>query len=317
MKVTLRQLQYFVAVAESLNFSKAAEACYVSQPGLSAQIKDLERVLEAQLFERNRRKVLLAPAGAALLPLARQVLTAAGDFEDAARSLTQPLCGKLRLGVIPTIAPYLLPNALPGIRSRYPKLKLLLREELTPRLLVLLNQGKLDLLLLALEANLGGAATLPLAADPFVAALPAEHPLAVRDRIEEADLAGEEVLLLEDGHCMRDQALGVCDRAGAGELGDFRAGSLSTLAQMVAGGIGITLLPQISLKVEARPPSPLTVRPFRQPGPGRTLGLAWRRTSPRAREFRLLGELLMPQEAPGIEACPEPARQAVQPGGGR
>ncbi len=296
MRCSLRQLQYFVAVVEGLNFSKAAAACYVSQPGLSAQIKNLERVLDVQLFERSRRKVLLTPAGAALLPRARKVLTAAADLEDAAESLTQPLCGKLRLGVIPTIAPYLLPNALPGIRQRYPQLKLLLHEDLTGRLLTLLTQGKLDLLLIALEADLGDVATLPLAADPFVAALPAGHPLSKREQIEEADLAGEQVLLLEDGHCMRDQALRVCDRAGAGEFGDFRAGSLNTLAQMVAGGIGITLLPQISLKVETRPPSPLAVRPFRQPGPSRTIGLAWRATSPRAEEFRLLGELLAPNQ---------------------
>lgn len=296
MRCSLRQLQYFVAVAEGLNFSKAAAACYVSQPGLSAQIKNLERVLDVQLFERSRRKVLLTPAGAALLPRARKVLTAAADLEDAAENLTQPLCGKLRLGVIPTIAPYLLPNALPGIRQRYPQLKLLLHEDLTGRLLTLLTQGKLDLLLLALEADLGDVATLPLAADPFVAALPAGHPLSKREQIEEADLAGEQVLLLEDGHCMRDQALRVCDRAGAGEFGDFRAGSLNTLAQMVAGGIGITLLPQISLKVETRPPSPLAVRPFRQPGPSRTIGLVWRTTSPRAEEFRLLGELLAPNQ---------------------
>ena len=283
-------------MAEGLNFSKAAAACYVSQPGLSAQIKNLERVLDVQLFERSRRKVLLTPAGAALLPRARKVLTAAADLEDAAENLTQPLCGKLRLGVIPTIAPYLLPNALPGIRQRYPQLKLLLHEDLTGRLLTLLTQGKLDLLLLALEADLGDVATLPLAADPFVAALPPGHPFSKREQIEEADLAGEQVLLLEDGHCMRDQALRVCDRAGAGEFGDFRAGSLNTLAQMVAGGIGITLLPQISLKVETRPPSPLAVRPFRQPGPSRTIGLAWRKTSPRAHEFRLLGDLLVTRE---------------------
>ena len=298
MRTSLRQLQYFVAVAERLNFGEAARACYVSQPGLSAQIKNLERLLEVQLFERNRRTVLITPAGETLLPLARKVLTAAADLEDVAGSLTQPLRGELRLGVIPTVAPYLLPDAIGAIRRRYPDLKLLLHEDMTARLVRQLEQGKLDLLLLALEADLGEAETLALVTDPFVAALPAGHPLSRLDQLREADLAGQQVLLLEDGHCLRDQALGVCDRIGAEEAGDFRAGSLSTLAQMVAGGIGITLLPEISLKVETRPPSPLVVRPFRQPGPSRTIGLAWRATSPRADEFRLLAGLLTPPEEP-------------------
>ncbi len=301
MRTSLRQLQFFVAVAERLSFSEAAQACFVTQPGLSAQIKNLERLLDVQLLERSRRKVLLTPAGETLLPLARKVLTAAADLEDVAESLTQPLKGELRLGVIPTVAPYLLPEAIGAIRRRYPELKLLLHEDMTERLVRLLGQGKLDLLLLALEADLGEVATLALATDPFVVALPAGHPLTERDQLDEADLAGEQVLLLEDGHCLRDQALRVCDRMGAEEIGDFRAGSLSTLAQMVAGGIGITLLPKISLKVETRPPSPLAVRPFRQPGPSRTLGLAWRATSPRADEFRLLSKLLVPRSEPEMD----------------
>ena len=294
MRSSLRHLQYFVAVAERLNFRKAAAACFVTQPGLSTQIKDLERLLDVQLFERNRRKVVITPAGSVLLPLARKVLAAASELEEVALSLTKPLSGRLRLGVIPTIAPYLLPSALPAIRQRFPELRLLLHEDFTERLLDLLSKGRLDLLLLALEADLGDVATLPLATDPFLTAMPEGHPLAGREHIEEADLAGEQVLLLEDGHCLRDQALRVCEVWGASEVGDFRAGSLSTLAQMVAGGIGITLLPQLALQVEARPPSPLVVRPFRQPGPSRTIGLAWRKTSPRAEEFRLLGKLLAP-----------------------
>ena len=298
MRTSLRQLQYFVAVAEKLSFGEAAKACHVTQPGLSAQIKNLERLLDVQLFERDRRTVLLTPAGETLLPLARKVLTSAAELEDVAGSLTQPLRGELRLGVIPTVAPYVLPDAIGAIRQRYPRLKLLLHEDMTARLVRLLEQGKLDLLLLALEADLGDAATLPLATDPFVAAMPAGHPLSEREQLEEADLAGEQVLLLEDGHCLRDQALGVCDRIGADEAGDFRAGSLNTLAQMVAGGIGITLLPEVSLKVETRPPSPLVIRPFRRPAPSRTIGLAWRKTSPRAEEFRLLAELLAP--GPGL-----------------
>lgn len=294
MNISLRQLEYFVAVAERLSFRDAAAACFVTQPGLSAQLKDLERVLGVQLFERSQRKVLLTPAGETLLPLARGILTATNEFVDVARILTQPLSGTLRLGVIPTVAPYLLPQALPAIRQRYPQLQVLLHEDLTPRLLQLLSQGKLDLLLLALEADLGDVSSLPLGTDPFVVAVPANHRFAKRKRITEADIAGEQVLLLEDGHCLRDQALKVCQTSGASEVGDFRASSLNTLVQMVAGGIGITLLPQLSLEVETRSLTQLVIRSFRKPEPSRTIGLVWRKTSPREQEFHLLADLLVP-----------------------
>ncbi len=294
MEITLRQLEYFVAVAERLSFRAAAEACFVTQPGLSIQLKELEGQLDVQLFERSRRRVLITPEGETLLPLARSILTQAGELVDTARSLTRPLSTTLRLGVIPTVAPYLLPKALPAIRRRHPDLRILLHEDFTHRLLVLLGEGKLDLLLLALEADLGDVATLPLASDPFVVAVPAGHRFAGRKRLTEADLAGEQVLLLDDGHCLRAQALKVCQTGGAAEVGDFRAGSLNTLVQMVAGGIGITLLPRIALDVECRTPSSIVIRPFRRPEPSRTIGLVWRTKSPREHEFRLLAELLAP-----------------------
>ena len=294
MDISLRQLEYFVAVAERLSFRAAAEACFVTQPGLSIQLKELEGQLDVQLFERSRRRVLITPEGETLLPLARSILTQAGELVDTARSLTRPLSATLRLGVIPTVAPYLLPKALPAIRRRYPELRILLHEDFTHRLLALLGDGKLDLLLLALEADLGDVATLPLAADPFVVAVPEGHRFAARKRLTEADLAGEQVLLLDDGHCLRDQALEVCQTGGASEVGDFRAGSLNTLVQMVAGGIGITLLPRIALEVECRAPSSIVIRPFRKPEPSRTIGLVWRTKSPREHEFRLLAELLAP-----------------------
>ena len=293
MEVTLRQLEYFVAVAERLSFRAAAEACFVTQPGLSVQLKEMEGQLDVQLFERSRRNVLLTPEGERLLPLARSILTQAGELVDTARSLTRPLSATLRLGVIPTVAPYLLPKALPAIRKRHQELRILLHEDFTHRLLALLAEGKLDLLL-ALEADLGDVATLPLAADPFVVAMPAGHRFAARKRLTEADLGGEQVLLLDDGHCLRAQALKVCQTGGAGEVGDFRAGSLNTLVQMVAGGIGITLLPRLALDVECRNPSAIVIRPFRKPEPARTIGLVWRTRSPREHEFRLLGELLAP-----------------------
>ena len=293
MNISLRQLEYFTAVAEWLSFRAAADACFVTQPGLSAQLKDLERLLGVQLFERSQRTVLLTPAGETLLPLARNILTASGEFVDLARSLARPLSGTLRLGVIPTVAPYLLPKTLPTLRQRYPQLQVRLHEDLTHRLLELLSHGRLDLLLVALEADLGNVATLALTTDPFMLAVPAQHRLAKRKRVTEADIAGEQVLLLDDGHCLRDQALAVCHTSGASEIGDFRASSLNTLVQMVAGGIGITLLPRISLEVEALPHSQIVILPFRKPEPSRTIGLVWRTTSPRAHEFQLLAKLLI------------------------
>ena len=209
------------------------------------------------------------------------------------RSLTQPPSGPLRLGVFPTIAPYLLPKVLPTIRQRYPQLQVLLHEDLTPRLLELLAHGKLDVLLMALEADLGVVSTLVLTPDPLVVAVPATHRLAKRKCITEAEIAGEQVLLLEDGHCLRDQALQVCQTSGASEVGDFRASSLNTLVQMAAGGMGITLLPRLALDVEAGPLSQLVIRPFQKPEPSRTIGLVWRTTSPREQEFRLLAKLLV------------------------
>lgn len=294
MNISFRQLEYFAAVAEWLSFRDAADACFVTQPGLSAQLKDLERLLGVQLFERSQRTVLLTPAGETLLPLARGILTASDEFIDLARSLTQPLTGTLRLGVIPTVAPYFLPKTLPALRQHYPQLQVRLHEDLTHRLLELLSHGKLDLLLVALEADLGNVSTLTLTTDPFVLAVPAQHRLAKRKRVTEVDIAGEQVLLLDDGHCLRDQALAVCHTSGASEIGDFRASSLNTLIQMVAGGIGITLLPRLSLEVEASPNSQIVILPFRRPEPSRTIGLVWRTTSPRTHEFQLLAELLVP-----------------------
>lgn len=297
MDVSLRQLEYFVAVAEHLSFRNAADACFVTQPGLSSQIKELETLLGVRLFERSQRSVLVTPSGEHLLPLARSMLAAADEFVDVARSLTQPLSGTLRLGVIPTIAPYLLPQALLGLRRSHPQLRILLHEGQTQDLLQLLLHGKLDVLLLALEADLGNVTTFPLAKDHFVLAMAENHGLAKRKLVSQADIAGEQVLLLEDGHCLRDQALEVCHKSGASEIGNFRASSLTTLVQMVAGGIGITLLPQMSLPVEATPLNQLVVKPFQKPQPYRTIGLAWRTTSPREKEFRLLAAALVPSHS--------------------
>ena len=289
---TLRQLEYAVAVADEASFSDAASKCHVSQPGLSAQIRELERLLGVRLFDRDRRGVIVTAAGEELVERAREVLASARGLVEGARKRAGPLVGALRLGVIPTIAPYFLPSSLPAVRAKYPELRLQLREEKTEVLLALIAKGKLDAALLALDAQLGDVESAPLFDDAFVLAMPAGHKLAKRARVTERDLEGEHVLLLEDGHCLRDQALAVCDRAGADENADLRATSLSTLVQMVAGGDGVTLLPAIAAPVLAGKGSNLVVRPFRSPAPGRKLGLVWRRGSSRAEELMLLARCL-------------------------
>jgi len=293
---TLRQLEYCVALADRLSFHGAAQACHVSQPGLSAQIRELEATLGIPLFERDRRHVLLTPGGRALVVRARAVLAEATGLVEAARGFQGPLSGVLRLGVIPTVAPYLLPRVLPRVRRAHRELRLRLHEAPTAELVARLSRGELDLLLLALEAPLEGLETRPLFEDPFVVALPKGHRLAARKRLDEVDLRGEAVLLLEDAHCLRAQALAVCRAGHAHELADFRATSLSTLVQMVAGGAGLTVLPELALAVEARR-ADVAIVPFAPPTPHRTIGLAWRSTSGRASEFDLLAATLVPPRA--------------------
>jgi LysR family hydrogen peroxide-inducible transcriptional activator len=289
---TLRQLEYVVAVADEKSFGAAASHCHVSQPGLSTQVREVERLLGVRIFERDRRGVIVTPAGEEIVERARALVASARELVEVARKRARPLCGPLRLGVIPTIAPYLLPASLPAVRRAYPELKLLLREEKTEVLLALIAKGKLDAALLALDVPLGDVDSAPLFDDAFVLAMPAGHKLAKKKQIDEKDLEGERVLLLEDGHCLRDQALAVCDRAGADENADFRATSLATLVQMVAGGDGVTLLPAIaapSVTGEgAGSAASVVVRPFKAPAPRRKIGLVWRRGSSRGEEMRML-----------------------------
>lgn len=294
---TLRQLEYFVAVAELLSFRKAAERVHVSQPALSAQIAQLEEQLGVTLFERDRRKVMLTDAGKALLPRARTVLADMQRLVDAAAGHDDPLRGVLRLGVIPTVAPYLLPSVLPRLRRAHPQLRLYLREDLTDRLLADLAAGQLDLLLLACEADLGEVETLPLFTDRFLLALPKGHRLLRERVIDQRELEGEQVLLLEDGHCLRDQVLDVCHTRGARELDDFRASSLGTLVQMVGSGLGITLVPDLAADLVTRIESGIELRRFVDPPPQRTIGLAWRSTTPHRRAFTQLGQCLRPEPA--------------------
>ena len=289
---TLRQLEYFVAVAERLNFRKAAESCFVRQPSLSAQIAQLEALLGVKLFERDRRGVQLTPAGEALVPSAKETLGSCDRFGQLAKSLGAPFTGPLRLGVIPTIGAYLLPKVLPAVSESHPRLQVFLREDMTARLLEQLEEGKLDLLLLAIDIDLGGVATQPLFSDPFVLAVPECDELASSQEVSMSDLEGRDVLLLDEGHCFRDQTLPLCDSAGAEELGGFRASSLGTITQMVASGLGITLLPELAVERETAAVPGLRVISFGAEGPSRRIGFAWRANSPRADEYRTLGESL-------------------------
>jgi len=293
---TLRQLEYAVAIADHGSFHAAARACGVTQPGLSTQIRQLEESLDVVLFERSK-PTLTTDAGEEIIRLARSILADTHQLQSAAQTWSHPFTGTLRLGVISTIAPYLLHRVLPRVRETYPDWNLQLYEGQTGDLAVLTERGDLDLSLLALEADLGRLNSHPLFTDSFAVALPANHRLASRKRIRESELRGENILLLADGHCLRDQVMMVCDWAGApGELGDFRATSLATLVQMVASGAGVTLLPKLSLPIEKRTPD-LAIVPLTKPVPARTIGLAWRPTSPRAEEFRALGQLLIPEDA--------------------
>jgi LysR family hydrogen peroxide-inducible transcriptional activator len=288
---TLRQLQYFRAVAEMLSFGKAAERCRVAQPSLSAQIAALEKALGVGLFERNRRKVLVTAAGRELLERARRVLVRADELADAALRLSDPLSGMVRVGVIPTISPYLLPSVTPALHAGYPRLTIVWVEEKTPVLAAQLASGELDAALLALEAEVGDFESAVVATDPFVLAAPKGNALVAPKRpARTEELRGQRVLLLDDGHCFRDQALAVCSRAKAREL-EVRATSLPTLSQMVARGLGVTLLPRLAVETEAARAG-LAIRPFAEPAPRRTIALIWRRGSPWAATLKKLAATL-------------------------
>jgi len=284
---TLRQLQYAAAVADLRSFRRAAERCHVSQPSLSAQVIQLEEQLGVRLFERASRKVIVTAAGEAVLTRLRRLLLEADDLADSVRQLGDPLAGTLRLGVIPTVSPYLLPEIVPELRARHPALSAVWVEDKTENLVEALREGRLDGALLALEAPLGEVEREIVCEDPFVLVAPPGHPLVqATSPATPQELRGAGFLLLDDGHCFRDQALAYCATARGREL-DFRATSLATLAQMVAGGAGITLLPRLSLPVENRR-SELSVRRLASPAPHRTLAVVWRPRSPLGPALRRL-----------------------------
>jgi LysR family hydrogen peroxide-inducible transcriptional activator len=296
---TLQQLAYLVALGEHRHFGHAADACFVSQPALSNQIRELERRLGVTLVERTSRRVMLTPAGKAAAERAREVLRAVDELAEQARADGTGLTGVLRLGVIPTMAPYLLPRVVSVVNNHHPDAELHLRELRTEDLLDELRRGAIDLGLLALplRRESGDVVAEPLAQDPFLLAVALDHPLARGRRpLDVSALAEHEVLLLEDGHCLRDQALDVCSTSGAASR-TVHDTSLATLVQIVAGGGGVTLLPASAAPIEARPGNGVTTRPFRRPAPARTIGLVWRAASARDANYRELAELLKPELA--------------------
>lgn len=298
--INFRDLRYLVAVADHQHFGRAAAACFVSQPTLSTQIKKLEEYLEIQLVERTSKKVIITPIGRMIAERARQVLNEVDDLVNVARAAGDPMSGELRLGIIPTLGPYLIPHLFPVLQQRYPKLRILLHEERTRGLTERLLEGSLDAAIMGMPIADEGLVAQRLFEEPFVVALPADHPLATESRITRDALDAAPMLLLEEGHCMRDQALDFCSRVGAQQQQDFRATSLETLRQMVATGAGVTLLPQLAVDSCGAQTEGLVVRPFAGEPPVRELAIYRRRGCAREPVVTAVAELI--RELPPVTA---------------
>jgi LysR family hydrogen peroxide-inducible transcriptional activator len=290
--MNLRDLRYFVALADTRHFGKAAERSFVSQPTLSAQIKKLENYLGVQLIERQPRKVTLTETGQKILPLARRILQESDEIVSLARHEHDPLSGKLKIALIPTIGPYLLPLVTRKLRKQLPRLKLMLYEYQTEPLLERLRQGDIELGILALPVPHDGLETRALYNEAFTVAVPSQHALAKKSHVKIDDLTGEDLLLLEDGHCLRDQALDVCSKIDVKENEDYRATSLETLRQMVAAGLGITLLPELATRGPFGSGHGLAVKSFNRPVPTRTVGAVWRKSSARSEAIDAICEVI-------------------------
>lgn len=303
--LSIRQLRALVALADTEHFRKAAERVHVTQPALSTQIQSLERDLGISLVERTKRRVVFTPAGRAMAERAKAILAGIADMEVAARSWAQPLEGLLRIGVAPTLGPYLLPHVLPGLKARYSGLRLYLREERLARQLSELASGEIDLVLGLGPLAGEGRVSRALFDEPLWLAVPVEHPLARRKSVSTKDLSGLPLVLFEsDGDGLRDIGLRLCREAGAKEHADFKATSLDTLRQMVASGLGPCLLPALYVTAEALDDPQIAARAFMVPEPCRRIELAWRRTDPRSESFQKLAGLLK-------EALPPTVRPAA------
>jgi LysR family hydrogen peroxide-inducible transcriptional activator len=294
--ITLKQLRYLAALARHGHFGRAAEACAITQPALSMQIRDLERTLGVTLVERRPGDAMLTDIGREVARRGEEVLTASHDLVDFARHCGEPLTGRLTLGIIPSLAPYLLPRMLPPLQKQFPELRLELRETQTKQLVEEIKSGALDAAMLALPLGESGIDAMELFDDLFLLAVPSDDPRSQAQRISPGEIDQSRLILLEDGHCLRDQALAFCATIARGPVPGssgmtFGASSLTTVMQMVAGGYGVTLIPQIAADVEARDPRVKFLR-LEEPQPGRSIGLVFRRTSPRRMDFDALAKVV-------------------------
>ncbi len=290
---SIRQLTFLIALADKGSFVAAADSVFVTQPSLSAGLKELETILGAKLVERGRKGVKFTPAGKEALSRARTIIAAAIELKDGVRAAAEPLTGTFRLGIIPTIAPFLSPDAVPALKKQFPKLRLYLREEQTARLIEGLRDHELDAAILALPYEANGIETIPLADDEFLFIAPKNHELANKKILRPEDIDISNILLLEDGHCLRDHAIKVCGASGLGTE-EVRATSLFTLVQMVAGGMGVSLIPKLAIDAGIGLDG-VSVRHFSPPIIGRQIGLAWRKGSSRINEAKTLANVLCKQ----------------------
>jgi LysR family transcriptional regulator, hydrogen peroxide-inducible genes activator len=310
--ITLRQLRYLHALAQHRHFGRAADACAVTQPALSMQIRDLEKQLEVDLVERRHGEVALTEIGVEVARRGERILVASRDLVDFARHRRRILSGRLKLGIIPSLAPYLLPKVLPTLQVRYPDLTVELRETQTKILVEELAGGDLDAVMLALPVVDAEIETIRLFDDPFLLAVPTEDPLPETARVSARQIDQQRLILLEEGHCLRDQALAYCATARQKMPLSLGATSLATVMQMVASGYGVTLVPQVAVDVEVRDQRVKLLR-FTAPEPGRTIGLAWRRTSPRKVDFVALGQIVVEALGAGCQSSgPKPAAAATR-----
>ncbi|HLU38990.1 MAG TPA: LysR substrate-binding domain-containing protein [Planctomycetota bacterium] len=291
MRPTIAQLEAFLAVARTLNFRRAAAETFTSQSVLSAQVMRLEEILGVRLLERDRRRVILTADGQKVRDHARRVLDAIDELVGATRDAQNVLTGVLRVGLIPTVAPYLVPKMLPAVQRAHPGARLLLREDRTARLVEMVQAAELDVIVLDIDVDLGTLHSTFLFEDAFLLAAPAGHPLAERAEVTVAELEDVDLLLLEDGHCLSDRIRTICRRARDEDGSDFRATSLVTLVHMVAAGAGVTLLPEMAARVYRSLPG-LRLVPFQPPAPTRRIGIAWRASDGRLPSFRRLAELI-------------------------
>ena len=295
---SVRHLRHLIALAEHEHFGRAAEACFVTQSTLSASLKEFESLLGAQLVDRSKRHFALTPLGGDTVGRARKVIGELEALARSARAASEPLCGTIRLGAIPTISPFLLPRVLPDLRRSYSQLRLHLVEEQTSRLLEALNDGDLDVAVLALPCNCGTFETHVLFEDPLVVGLPAWHPLAIQTQISPADLAAD-LLLLKDGHCLREHALTACNVVDPRNTDGFEATSLLTLVQMVDNGFGTTLLPLMAVEAGLLQGTELVTRPLQSDTAKRQIGMIWRQGARRSAEFQLLAKEILKRAQPG------------------